>query len=96
MRAVAAIGVAAVSAGPLTMPSAASAATTGISGPLKIITWVNPPAVAALTKINHEFEQKYPKVTVQFETAANDQAGYATLLSTSVDSRTPSMEHQNL
>ena len=88
VRAVAVIGVAAVSAGPLTMPSAASAATTGISGPLKIITWVNPPAVAALTKINHEFEQKYPKVTVQFETAANDQAGYATLLSTSVDSGT--------
>jgi raffinose/stachyose/melibiose transport system substrate-binding protein len=84
----AAIGVAALSAGSVTLPSAASAATTGISGPLKIITWVNPPAVKALTTIDSEFMKKYPSVKVQLETAANDQAGYATLLSTSVDSGT--------
>jgi raffinose/stachyose/melibiose transport system substrate-binding protein len=87
-KAAAAIGIAAVSAGAVTLPTAASAATKGISGPLKIITWVNPPAVTALTKIDSEFEQKYPNVKVQLETAANDQAGYATLLSTSVDSGT--------
>lgn len=82
-----AIGVAALTAAAVIVPaSGALAATSKISGTLKIITWVNPPAVAALTKINKEFEQKYPGVTVQFETAANDTAGYATLLSTTVDS----------
>lgn len=84
VTAAAALGVAALSAGALTLPTAASAST--ISGPLKIITWVNPPAVTALTKIDKEFEAKYPNVKVTLETEANDQAGYATLLSTSVDS----------
>lgn len=69
-------------------PSIASAATTGVSGTLKIITWVNPPAVKALTKIDQEFMQKYPQVHVQLETAANDTTGYATLLETSVDAGT--------
>ena len=85
-RGAAAIGVAALTAAGVTIPSTAMAATSKISGTLKIITWVNPPAVKALTKINKEFEQKYPGVTVQFQTEANDTAGYATLLSTSVDS----------
>lgn len=84
----AAVGVAALSLGISTLPSAASASTTAISGPLKIITWVNPPAVKALTQIDQEFEKKYPDVKVQLQTAANDTAGYATLLSTSVDSAT--------
>ena len=68
--------------------SAASAATSRPSGTLKIITWVNPPAVSAITKIDKEFEQKYPNVTVQLQTAANVTAGYATLLSTTVDANT--------
>lgn len=95
-KVVATISVAALSAtGVVVLPSAASAATTGISGPLKIITWVNPPAVAALTKIDQEFQKKYPKVNVQLETAANDTAGYATLLSTSVDSGTADIVTDN-
>jgi len=56
------------------------------SGTLKIITWVNPPAVAALTAINKEFEQKYPKIKVQLQTAVNVATGYANLLQTSVNS----------
>lgn len=82
-----AIAVATLTATGVAMPTAAYAAS-GPSGTLKIITWVNPPAVAALTKIDKEFEQKYPNVTVQLETAANDTAGYATLLETTVDSGT--------
>ena len=68
----------------IAVSAAAAGAATGPSGTLKIITWVNPPAVQALTKIDKEFEQKYPNVTVQLETAANVTAGYATLLSTTV------------
>lgn len=56
------------------------------SGTLKIITWVNPPAVSALTAINKEFEKKYPKIKVQLQTAVNVATGYANLLQTSVNS----------
>jgi raffinose/stachyose/melibiose transport system substrate-binding protein len=79
------MGIAALTAATVTVPTAAWAAS-GPSGTLKIITWVNPPAVDALTKIDKEFEQKYPNVTVQLQTEANDTTGYATLLTTSVDS----------
>ncbi len=80
----AAIGIA-LSTGAVVLPATAASAA-GISGSLKIITWVNPPAVTALTQIDNEFMKQYPNVHVQLQTAANDQAGYATLLSTSVDS----------
>lgn len=53
---------------------------------LKTITWTNPPAVEAFKKINAEFHEKYPNITVRFQTAANVTAGYATLLETMVDS----------
>jgi raffinose/stachyose/melibiose transport system substrate-binding protein len=53
---------------------------------VKIITWVNPPAVAALTAINAEFQKKYPNIHVQLQTAANVTTGYANLLQTSVNS----------
>ena len=56
------------------------------SGTLKIITWVNPPAVDALTAINKQFETKYPKIKVQLQTAVNVATGYANLLQTSVNS----------
>ncbi len=56
------------------------------SGTLKIITWVNPPAVNALTAIDKEFEAKYPNIKVQLQTAANVATGYANLLQTTVDS----------
>jgi len=52
---------------------------------VKIITWVNPPAVTALTKIDAEFQQKYPNIKVQLVTEANTTAGYGTLEETTVD-----------
>lgn len=88
LKAATAMGVAALTAAGVATPTAAFAATSGPSGTLKIITWVNPPAVAAITKIDKLFEQKYPNVTVQLQTAANVTAGYATLLSTTVDAST--------
>lgn len=83
LSAATAIGVAALTAAGTALPATASAAS-GPSGTLKIITWVNPPAVQALTKIDKEFEQKYPSVHVQLQTAANVTAGYQTLLTTTV------------
>jgi raffinose/stachyose/melibiose transport system substrate-binding protein len=80
-----AIGVAALMAAGSTVP-AASAQASGPSGSLKIITWVNPPAVQALTQIDNEFMKQYPNVKVTLETEANVTAGYVTLLATSVDS----------
>ncbi|KYP79859.1 ABC transporter substrate-binding protein [Ferroacidibacillus organovorans] len=56
-------------------------------GPLKIIMWVNPPAVAAVQKIDSEFEHKYG-VKVQLQTTANDTAGYQTLQQTAVQAGT--------
>ena len=88
LKAATAIGVAALTASGAALPGTASAATSGPSGTLKIITWVNPPAVAAITKIDQLFEQKYPNVKVQLQTAANVTAGYATLLSTTVAANT--------
>ena len=60
-----AIGVAALMAAGSTVP-AASAQASAPSGSLKIITWVNPPAVQALTKIDKEFMEKYPGVKVRW------------------------------
>ncbi|HEY3733598.1 MAG TPA: extracellular solute-binding protein [Streptosporangiaceae bacterium] len=58
------------------------------AGTLKIITWVNPPAVTAITKIDAEFHQKYPNIKVQLQTAANVNGPYAQLEETSVDAGT--------
>jgi raffinose/stachyose/melibiose transport system substrate-binding protein len=58
------------------------------AGTLKIITWVNPPAVAAINKIDAEFHKKYPSINVQLQTAANVNGPYATLEQTSVDAGT--------
>lgn len=58
----------------------------GQSATIKIITWVNPPAVAAFQKINAEFEKKYPNIHVEFSTAENVNGPYATLLRNSVAS----------
>lgn len=55
---------------------------------LKIITWVNPPAVAVLKKINAEFHQKYPNINVVFQTAADRSGPYATLESTTIRGNT--------
>jgi raffinose/stachyose/melibiose transport system substrate-binding protein len=55
------------------------------SGTLTILTWDNPPAVNALKAIDEAFEKKYPKVTVQLQTAANINGPYLTMLETDVD-----------
>lgn len=60
---------------------------TSDKGPLKIIMWVNPPAVAAVKKIDSEFEHKYG-VQVQLQTTANDTAGYQTAQQTAVQAGT--------
>ncbi|QSO53549.1 extracellular solute-binding protein [Alicyclobacillus curvatus] len=65
----------------------AQSSSTSDKGPLKIIMWVNPPAVAAVKKINSEFEQKYG-VQVQLQTTANDTAGYQTAQQTAVQAGT--------
>ena len=67
---------------------ASSASASSISGSLKIITWVNPPAVAAINAIDKEFMAKYPKVKVTLGTAANVNGPYQTLLQQTVDSGT--------
>jgi len=56
------------------------------SSTLKMITWVNPPAVQAITAINKEFEKKYPNIKVELQTAANVNGPYETLLQQAVDS----------
>lgn len=62
--------------------------TTTSSGPqtVKLITWVNPPAVSVLNKINAEFHKKYPNITVEYQTAANTAGGYQTMQQTSIKS----------
>ena len=47
---------------------------------LKIITWVNPPAVQAINKIDAEFEKANPDIKVKLQTAANVNGPYETLL----------------
>lgn len=63
--------------------------STGASGggkSLKIITWVNPPAVKVLNQIDSEFEKANPGVTVSLQTAANVNGPYETLLQQTVNS----------
>src|SRR5262245_14723172 len=80
--------LAAILAVALTLLAAAcsSGSSGGGSQSLKIITWVNPPAVTAIKKIDAEFQKKYPDIHVQLQTAANVNGPYQTLLQTSVDS----------
>jgi raffinose/stachyose/melibiose transport system substrate-binding protein len=49
---------------------------------------VNPPAVTAITKIDSEFEKKYPDIKVSLQTAANVSGPYAALQETTVDANT--------
>jgi raffinose/stachyose/melibiose transport system substrate-binding protein len=64
-----------------------SSGSSGSSGSqtLKIITWVNPPAVQALTKIDGEFEKANPGVKVDLGTAENVNGPYKTMLEQTVD-----------
>ncbi|MDQ0189846.1 extracellular solute-binding protein [Alicyclobacillus cycloheptanicus] len=59
----------------------------GSGGTLKIIMWVNPPAVNAVKKIDAEFEKKYG-IKVDLQTMANDTTGYQTLQQTAVQAGT--------
>lgn len=68
----------------------------GGSTTLKIITWVNPPAVQAINKIDAEFEKKYPNIKVTLQTAANVNGPYETLLQQSVNSGTADIVTANM
>ncbi len=63
-----------------------SGSSGGSSGPvtLKIITWVNPPAVKAINTIDAEFHKKYPDINVKLQTAVNVNGPYETLLQQTV------------
>src|SRR5215469_7073938 len=63
--------------------SSSSGSSSGKS--LKIITWVNPPAVAALKKIDAEFMKANPGVKVTLGTAENVNGPYKTMLQQTVD-----------
>jgi|SRR5579875_378144 raffinose/stachyose/melibiose transport system substrate-binding protein len=75
--------------------SGGSSGGSGGTTTLKIITWVNPPAVQAIGKIDAEFEQKYPNIKVKLQTAANVNGPYETLLQQSVNSGTADIVTSN-
>jgi raffinose/stachyose/melibiose transport system substrate-binding protein len=66
--------------------SAGSSGGSSGSTTLKIITWVNPPAVQAINTIDSEFHKKYPNINVKLQTAVNVNGPYETLLQQTVDS----------
>ncbi len=75
-------------AGVLALSAAACSSGSGsgsASGTVKIITWENPPAVAAIKSIDVAFHKKYPNITVNLQTAANINGPYQTMLETDVD-----------
>lgn len=88
-----AVGVAAAAAACSSGSSGGSGG--GGSSTLKIITWVNPPAVKALNQIDSEFEKKYPNIKVKLQTAANVNGPYETLLQQSVNSGTADIVTSN-
>src|SRR5215469_14131114 len=69
---------------------------SGGSTTLKIITWVNPPAVQAINKIDAEFEKQYPNIKVSLQTATNVNGPYETLLQQSVNSGTADIVTANM
>jgi raffinose/stachyose/melibiose transport system substrate-binding protein len=88
-----ALAIAAVATGAAACSSGGSSGSSGSSGgsgsgaaSLKIITWVNPPAVQAIKQIDGEFEKKYPNIKVTLQTAVNVNGPYETLLQQSVNS----------
>jgi len=87
----------------LVLAAAAAACSSGSGGggssgatTLKIITWVNPPAVKAINEIDAQFHQKYPNITVKLQTAANVNGPYETLLQQSVNSGSADIVTANL
>ena len=75
--------------------SSGSGGSSGATTNLKIITWVNPPAVQALNKIDAEFEKANPNIKVTLQTAANVNGPYETLLQQSVNSGTADIVTSN-
>ena len=75
--------------------SSGSGGSGGATTNLKIITWVNPPAVQALNKIDAEFEKANPNIKVTLQTAANVNGPYETLLQQSVNSGTADIVTSN-
>src|SRR5215469_257580 len=65
--------------------SSGSSGSSHSTGTLKIITWVNPPAVKAIQKIDSEFEKANPGVKVDLGTAENVNGPYKTMLQKTVD-----------
>src|ERR1700758_3515008 len=65
--------------------SSGSVSGSKSSQTLKIITWVNPPAVKAIQKIDAEFQKANPGVKVDLGTAENVNGPYKTLLQQTVD-----------
>ena len=83
------LGLTAVAAAVALLSAACSSSSSGSGAQtLKIITWVNPPAVTAFKTIDAEFHKKYPNITVDLQTAANVNGPYLTLQETTVDSST--------
>ncbi len=76
-----AIAVALTMATGLTITAPALASSQNV---VNLITWVNPPAVAVLKKINTEFEKANPGYTVNYQTTADVTGGYATMQQTAV------------
>jgi len=52
---------------------------------LKLIQWNNPPAVAAIAKIDAAFEKQYPNITIQVSSVPSPQ--YAQLLTTRLSAK---------
>lgn len=76
-----ACGSASPEAGSSAAPSAAATASAEKPITLKLATWEQPSNLAALTKINEKFHEKYPNITIKFDTSKPD-AAYQTLLQT--------------
>jgi raffinose/stachyose/melibiose transport system substrate-binding protein len=76
--------------------SGGSSGGSGGATTLKIITWVNPPAVQAINKIDAEFEKQYPDIKVKLQTATNVNGPYETLLQQSVNSGTADIVTANM
>lgn len=86
----------AVAAGAAACSSGSSSGGASGSTTLKIITWVNPPAVKAINAIDAEFHKKYPNITVKLQTAADVNGPYETLLQQTVNSGSADIVTANL
>jgi len=91
----AAVAVTVVAAACSSGGSSGSGGSAGATTNLKIITWVNPPAVQAINKIDAEFEKANPNIKVTLQTAANVNGPYETLLQQSVNSGTADIVTSN-